>query len=225
MASETDSSDGREAVLLLHGFASHAAQNLPLAGMLRQHGYKPHLLGYDSFSLDLAAIRDRLLPRIRKIAARSGTLHIVAHSMGGLVVRALLAKHRPERLGHVIMLGTPHGGSEIADFLLQHAMLRPVLGQAADALTTHRSQKINAMFGPVDYSLGVIAGNKPFLPIMLASLIPGANDGKVSVASTFIEGAADRIILPLPHTALLFHMRSLNQISHFLEHGKFDHQA
>ncbi|MDX0655065.1 CHAT domain-containing protein [Sinorhizobium medicae] len=45
-----------------------------------------------------------------KIQSETGSVHLVAHSMGGLVARACL-EHKPTKLGRVITLGTPHYGS------------------------------------------------------------------------------------------------------------------
>jgi pimeloyl-ACP methyl ester carboxylesterase len=152
-------------------------------------------------------------------------LHIVAHSMGGLVARALIHRQRPRRLGRVVMLGTPNGGSEIADFLDQHDLLRPILGQAAGALVTRRPAAVDSLFGPVDYPVGIIAGNRPILPIVPARLLPRPNDGKVSVASTCLPEAADHIILPLAHGMLPYHASAHHQIRHFLAHGRFASQG
>lgn len=45
-----------------------------------------------------------------KIQSETGPVHLVAHSMGGLVARACL-ENKPTKLGRVITLGTPHYGS------------------------------------------------------------------------------------------------------------------
>ncbi|MBT2186870.1 alpha/beta fold hydrolase [Sphingobium nicotianae] len=209
-------------VLLLHGFAGFSVMNRPLGRMLRRAGYRPVELGYDSWGRSLHEICEFLRPRIADYD-RPGAppLHIVAHSMGGLVARALIHRQRPKALGRVVMLGTPNGGSEIADFLNQHGLLRPILGQAAGALVTRRPAAVDGLFGPIDYSLGIIAGDRPILPIAAARLLPRPSDGKVSVASTRLPEAADHIVLPLSHGMLPYHATAHRQIRHFLTHGRF----
>ncbi|HWJ71225.1 MAG TPA: alpha/beta hydrolase [Sphingobium sp.] len=211
-------------VILLHGFAGFAMLNRPLTLVLRHAGYRPVEIGYDSWGQSLVQICDHLEPWLDRLDG-DGTVHIVAHSMGGLVTRALIHRHRPARLGKVVMLGTPNGGSEIADFLDRTPWLRPVLGHAAPALITQRPAMIDAMFGPVDYDLGIIAGSRPLMPGAATRLLPTPSDGKVSVASTRLAGAADHIILPLSHSMLPYHAMTHRQVRHFLDHGRFIHPA
>jgi pimeloyl-ACP methyl ester carboxylesterase len=209
-------------VLLLHGFAGLGIMTRPLSRTLRSAGYRPVEINYDSWGMPLDRICDRLLPQIAELGkTNSVPLHIVAHSMGGLVARALINRHRPDNLGHVVMLGTPHGGSEIADFLDQHSLLRPILGRAGPTLVTRRPAALDALLGRVDYPVGIIAGSRPILPSAIARLVPLPSDGKVSVASTRLPEAADHIVLPLSHTLLLYHPSAQRQIRHFLAHGRF----
>jgi len=209
-------------VILLHGFAGLSVMNRPLARNLRRAGYRPVEIGYDSWGKSLEQICERLRPRFAQIDQSSkGPLHIVGHSMGGLVARALIHRQRPARLGKVVMLGTPNGGSEIADFLDGTLLLRPILGRAAPALVTRRSIAIDSMLGPVDYPVGIIAGNRPLMPIAAARFLPVPCDGKVSVASTRLAEAADHIVLPLSHGMLPYHASAHQQIRHFLENGRF----
>jgi len=213
-------------VLLLHGFAGAAILNRPLARTLRRAGYQAIELGYDSWGQSLGEIRDRLAPRLAQLdASAPDALHIVAHSLGGLVARALIHDRRPRSLGRVVLLGPPNNGSEIADFLNGRRLLRPVLGRAASALVTSRPAAIDDMLGDIDYPVGIIAGNRPILPVAAARFLPRPNDGKVSVASTLHDKAADHIVLPLAHSQLPFHSSSHRQVRHFLTHGRFDRQG
>jgi len=198
--------------------------NRPLSHALRRAGYRPIEVGYDSWGTSLDQICAGLEPLLARIdREETESLHIVAHSMGGLVARALIQRHRPSRLGKVVMLGTPNGGSEIADFLHRSRYLRPILGHAAPALVTHRPAAIEALFGPIDYELGIIAGSRPLMPTSATRLLPAPSDGKVSVASTRLAGAADHIVLPLSHSMLPYHRAAHRQIMHFIEHGQFAH--
>ena len=63
--------------------------------------------------LDLADLADALRAQIDKWFGASAPVHLVAHSMGGLVARTYLLRH-PQRWakgGRLIMLGTPNHGS------------------------------------------------------------------------------------------------------------------
>ena len=50
--------------------------------------------------------------------------------MGGLVIRALLNRYRPDNLGRVVQIGTPNHGSEVADFLKNDWLYRLFFGPA-----------------------------------------------------------------------------------------------
>lgn len=213
-------------VILLHGFVGLPIMSQPQARMLRRAGFRTRSLGYDSWGKSLQEVCDRLTPSVAQIAASApGPIHFVGHSMGGLVIRALLNCWRPLDLGHVVMLGTPNAGSEVADFVDGWAALRPILGKAGPALVTRRNGTTNALLGPVDYSLGIVAGDWRATAAGLSRLIPGPNDGKVSIASTCLTGAADHIVLPLQHTLLLYHPGALREVRHFLLHGRFSPEA
>jgi len=218
-----DETAQRGTVILLHGFAGLPILNRPLARMLRRAGFEARDLGYDSWGIALEGICDRLCPALSRITENSaGPIHFVGHSMGGLVARALIHRQRPANLGHVVMLGTPNGGSEVADFVMDWTILKPILGRAAPALVTRRTADVDALLGDIDYSVGIIAGDRPMTSNGLSRLIDGPNDGKVSVASTRLPQAADHIVLPLSHSMLPFHASAHRQVRHFLLHGHFD---
>jgi hypothetical protein len=74
--------------------------------------------------------------------------------------------------------------------------------------------------GPVNFQLGVIAGNKSANPL-LSRLIPGINDGKVSVNRTRIEGMKDFIVLPYTHSFIMRQKPVMDQVLHFIQRGCF----
>lgn len=104
-------------VLLLHGYGCNS-------------GYWAHLTPLldaariSHASLDLEPIMgaiDDYVPLVARACeslcaqANASKVIIVAHSMGGLVARAYLREHGPERVAHVFTLGTPHHGTSLAN--------------------------------------------------------------------------------------------------------------
>lgn len=188
---------------------------------LAERGYATANLGYPSRVLDLNEIVAALLPQVAVVAEQTvGPLHFVTHSMGGLVARVLLSGYRPPQLGRVVMLAPPNGGSEVADRLVSWAPYRRWFGPAGGQLVTRRDTALTALFGAIDYELGVIAGSRSFYPLASA-LMPRPNDGRVSVASTTVEGMADHLVLPVAHPTIVRSQAAIDQTLAFLTDGRF----
>jgi triacylglycerol esterase/lipase EstA (alpha/beta hydrolase family) len=140
--------------------------------------------------------------------------------MGGLLARAYLARHRPLLLGRVVMLGTPNGGSEIADRLKNLAAYRAFFGPAGQQLVTRRDTATSAMLPAVDYATGIIAGNRSIYPVTSIGL-PRPHDGRVSVANTKLAGMTDHIEIRTSHPWLVRNGEAIAQTIAFLRDGKF----
>ena len=169
----------------------------------------------------LEALAEDIHPSIQRFADRvDGSIHFVCHSMGGLLARVYIARYRPKRLGHVVMLGTPNSGSEIADRLGHLMLYRAFFGPAGQQLGTKRDATIEALFPPVDYPVGIIAGDRSIYPITSAFL-PKPHDGRVSVENTKLDGMADHIIIPASHPWLVRNSTAIAQTIAFLRDGRF----
>ena len=107
----------KEYVVLLHGMFRTKFHMRKMAHYLEQQGYSVLNIGYSSRRHDIAALRDMIWHQIEERDSKSATLHFVGHSMGGLIIRALLTKYNPPHLGRVVLIATPNKGSELADFL------------------------------------------------------------------------------------------------------------
>src|SRR5262249_5934014 len=155
-----------------------------------------------------------------------GAIHFVGHSMGGLLARVYISRHRPARLGRVVMLGTPNGGSEVADLLKDLSIYPAVFGPAGLQLSTTQDPVLAALPSP-DYAIGIIAGCRTIAPIASAFVLPRPNDGRVSVASSKLADMADHIVVKASHTGLPNHAVAIEQTIAFLRDGRFrpDDQA
>jgi pimeloyl-ACP methyl ester carboxylesterase len=185
-------------------------------------GFATLNLGYASRRKALEALADDIHPAIERFAdGIEGSIHFVGHSMGGLLARAYLAKYRPKRLGRVVMLGTPNGGSEIADRLKNVRAYRAWFGPAGQQLVTKRDAALGAILPPVDYPVGIIAGNRSIYPISSTFLLPKPNDGRVSVENTGLDGMADHIVIGASHSWLVRKALAIEQTIVFLRDGRF----
>ncbi len=207
----------RQAVVLLHGIALSSDLLKPLQVFLEQQGYQVVNIDYDSTRYPLDQLVEyQVAPRIRQhLGAYDGIVHFVSFSMGGLLVRDYLKQYRPRYLGRVVMIGPPNQGSELADSLRHMKLYQEIYGPAGQQLTTEA-----VPVESVDYELGVIAGDVALDPIS-PFLIPGKDDGRVSVERTRLPGMKEQVVVHAPHTLLQLLPDVWVKIARFLETGSF----
>jgi triacylglycerol esterase/lipase EstA (alpha/beta hydrolase family) len=212
----------KEMVVLLHGMARTSRSMAGMARHLEREGFAVLNVDYKSRRKTL----DDLAREVRETLSRSfeaaaaPRLHFVTHSMGGLVARRLIQQDRPANLGRVVMLGTPHRGSEIADFLKGWPLYKKFYGPAGQELTTdHQARKFPDR--DIDFELGAIAGTAAFLSPVSGLLLPRPNDGTVSVESTKLPGMKAHLALPVTHTFMMDNSAVQRQTAAFLKAGKF----
>lgn len=215
-----------ECVILLHGLGRTHRSMDRIEAALRGAGFTTANINYPSQSHPIEALAVTAVPEgLRRCRSRGAkTIHFVTHSMGGLVLRYYLSSRPVEELGRVVMLSPPNQGSEIADALVGTAIYDRVNGPAGAQLVTG-PEGIAAQLGPADFPLGIISGNEQTaIDSIMASRIPGPNDGKVAVERAKLEGMADFMVLPVNHTFMVNNEVVIAQTLQFLLHGAFLHE-
>jgi pimeloyl-ACP methyl ester carboxylesterase len=221
MVVEDRSGSSRDGVVLLHGIGRSSASMRLMRRTAEVAGFATLNIDYPSRRSTLEDLAEAIHPEVADFAGRlAGSVHFLTHSMGGLLVRVYLARHRPARLGRVVMLAPPNRGSEIADLLVGFAPYGAWFGPAGRQLVTAQGEALLAALGTVNYPLGVIAGDWTIDPVSWL-LIPGPNDGKVAVERTRIEGVTDHIVLHTTHTTILLNAEVARQAIAFLKTGRF----
>jgi len=214
-----------EQVILLHGLCRTSHSMTRMEHALVEAGYSVQNVGYPSRTASIARLADDAIgPAVANCPRDGGAkIDFVTHSLGGILVRSYLARHPLPSLGRVVMLAPPNQGSEVVDKLGWAAIFQWLNGPAGSELGTDPHSTPNQL-GPVNYPVGVIAGDRSINWIN-SLLIPGPDDGKVSLARTKLEGMSDHLVIHTAHPFIMKNRDAIRQTIQFLRTGRFDHAA
>jgi pimeloyl-ACP methyl ester carboxylesterase len=202
----------QEHVILLHGVWMRGLTLVPLARRLRERGFITHRFDYASLFSGPASSVDRLAGKLFSLAP--GPVHLVGHSLGGLIALETLASYHGLPRGKVVCLGSPLAGSSAARGLARN-YLGKLLGRSATLLKSGLAEL------PPGRVVGVIAGSRSVGLGGVFGDFDGLNDGTVAVWETRLPGLADHRVLPASHTGLIFSRPAADLVAGFLRQGSF----
>jgi pimeloyl-ACP methyl ester carboxylesterase len=210
---------GDHLVILLHGMFRAKDVWGPMAGALRRAGYEAAALNYPS---SRRSVEDHAEQVGQVIANAEGvrTVSFVGHSLGGIVARMVLGRPAPWRervaVNRLVTLGTPNQGAELVDILRSWWSFRALAGPVGTQIGTDRITDIprpSCPFGTVAGARGDGQGWNP--------MIPGDDDGVVSLASTSLPGAEDALVVNGVHTFLMRRPDVIEATIRYLGTGRF----
>jgi pimeloyl-ACP methyl ester carboxylesterase len=201
--------------MLLHGLWLNRWAMIVWRWRLRHAGFAVASFGYPSWRDDMHANAACLSEFIAALPARE--IHLVAHSMGGVVAAQALHDHPDVRVRRVVMVGSPYQDSLAARRLMQCRWGRWLLGSS---IVQWLEQAQRPAF-PAQVEVGVIAGSRGIGLGRLLAKLPKPHDGVVAECETRVEAAHDRLLLPVTHFGMLFARNVSAAVEHFLRHGRF----
>jgi len=198
--------------LLLHGLLMRSPALLPLAWRLRKSGFATETFTYSTLWRSPGEAMERLAMRLYAMGPEP--VHLVAHSLGGLIALETLSRYQKLPPGRVVCMGSPIAGSTAARGLAGKG-LGLVSGRAGALL------RGGLVALPPGRQVGMLAGSRSMGMGKWFSSFDGQNDGTVMVWETRLAGLADHAIIPSSHTGLVFSEQAARLACDFLETGRF----
>ena len=165
--------------------------------------------GYNSWFRPIEVHSRQLIDTIKQLDADENisVIDFVTHSMGCIVTRAALLKHRPRKCGRWVMLAPPNHGSHMA------TRLDPVVGwlmKPIRELRVSEDSYVKKLSVPADLDIAVVAASRDFI---------------VDAKSTRIPEEKDRFVVRALHSTMLLRRDVADQCLHFLRNGLFNKEV
>jgi len=209
--SEVDVS--KATIVLVHGLWNRGWTMMAMAKRLKARGHNVAMYSYPTRSDNLDGHANGLRAFLGKI--RSEEVHLVGHSMGGLVILNMLNRFDDLPPGRVVLMGTPVKGSSVVKRFQNLPGQKFMFGKARENLL-HGFQHT-----PTDHETGVIRGTRT---LGLGRIVGGdgePGDGTVAKSETELDGLKDSVELNVAHTEMLISAEVVEQLEQFLLHGEF----
>lgn len=204
----------KETIVFVHGLYMTGLELAWLRMRVSQAGFETHQFHYHTVLEPVRVDAKQLTEYI--VGLKAKTLHLVGHSLGGLVILRMFESGAEVPPGRVVLLGSPVRGSLAAHNLVAKN-LGWILGRSGpDGLAEEYDPAWSGQ-----RELGVIAGTGGFGINPFRPDLPEPHDGLVSVEETRLAGATDYAEVETTHTGLLFNPEVAEQVAAFLQAGKF----
>lgn len=206
----------RETVVLIHGMRRTGRSMRKMASAMREAGYNTVVCSYSS-DHPAHEIATNLFAALGPVIEAAPRVHFVTHSLGGILVRDAFRDCVPPNLGRVVMLGPPNGGSQHIDNFVHLPFFVTIWGAPSPELGTG-TNALPARLPPINFPCRVIAGTNKGL---VGWMLPGENDGRVTVASASAGNPSEVLLLPTGHAWMMRNPVVISNAITFLRDGTF----
>lgn len=209
-----------ETVVCVHGYLSHGAGMYLIKRRLeREYGMPALLFSYPSVRGTLDENSAALAAFIRE--QDIDTVHIIGHSLGGVLALRTLSNDPDVTSGRVVCLGSPLSGSRAGRILSELDWAEDIIGKSLPEGVLQQSANDWAADVCANHDIGVIAGNIPLGLGRLVTHFDEDNDGTVAVSETRLDGVKDHMIMPVSHKGMLVSAAVADQAAAFIRRGEF----
>ncbi|MEN8108684.1 MAG: alpha/beta hydrolase [Pseudomonadota bacterium] len=205
----------QQTVVLVHGVLMPGKVMSVLARRLQRCGFRALIFDYPTRRRCVSDNARALAQFVRNLKA--SRVHLVGHSMGGMLILRALQDKPNLPPGRVVLMGSPVQGSRVAQGLCQYRPGRWLLGESAEGGLLEPMP--DCVYGR---EIGVIAGGMPVGVGFAFGGLSGTHDGTVSLAETRVAGATDAVVVKASHTSLIFSQQAARQVCAFLQQGRFE---
>lgn len=180
-------------VILVHGLWMWRWTWSVYKRYLQAKGFKVLVFGYSTTGQPISTTVMKLVALIN--SQESDTVHLVAHSMGGIV--SMRALPQVKKAGKLVMIGSPINGSQVAKKLKKRGWHQWFLRHATEPL-------INGVQDPSTFRTSqMIAGSMPYGIGQVVHRMQGVSDGTVSVDETEADWINHHQVIHSNHLGLL----------------------
>jgi hypothetical protein len=185
-------------VLLVHGLSRTPASLLPLAWRLQTSGWQTDAFSYAAIFETFDQIVERLRQQLHELS-QQGSYSVVAHSLGGLLLRAALGNESAPPPVHIVMLGPPNQRPRLAPMAWHLPPFQWVTGQCGWNLTRlDFFNQLPLLRSPYTIIAGV-GGPRG----LLSPFGTEANDGIVAISETRMCDRDRPLQFPVGHTFMM----------------------
>lgn len=213
---ETAPEETRETVVLVHGLGRTRVSLWVMEWRLRQAGYVTLNFPYDTSRASLDELSGALQKFISE-KVKTPKYHLVAHSLGNIIIRNGFKQPYREGLGRVVMLAPPNQPADLARLLKENPVFQWISGDSGQKLSDGDSYR-DLPVPSVEF--GIIAGDKG-----QQVTFESPNDGIVTVESTKLAGMKDWLVVHHTHTFMMNSSDVGEFCVHFLKNGAFKKES